>query len=118
MTKRVLITDKVHPLLQEVFISKGWQVDYDINVSLDMLPNMISNYHGIIINSKIIMDKAMIDRGKSLKFIGRLGSGMEIIDKSYANHKGIVVVNSPEGNRDSVAEHAIGMLLALTNQLI
>ena len=115
---KVLITDKVHPVLIASLSDKGYGVEYNTEITLKELPQYLPDLTGIIINSKIIMDRAMIDLGTKLKFIGRLGSGMEIIDRQYAESKGIVVVNSPEGNRDSVAEHAIGMLLAWANHII
>lgn len=115
--RKVLITDKAHSLLQSGLEDRGYEVIYDTSVTLETLPNILPNLHGIVINSKIIMDKKMIDLGSNLVFIARLGSGMEIIDRDYAKSKGIVVVNSPEGNRDSVAEHAIGMLLSLANNI-
>ncbi len=117
MNKLVLITDRVHPLLIEGLKERGYKVVYDISVTLDTLPKILPSLSGIVINSKIIMDQAMINLGAKLEFIARLGSGMEIIDRVYANQKAILVINSPEGNRDSVAEHAIGMLLALANNL-
>jgi D-3-phosphoglycerate dehydrogenase / 2-oxoglutarate reductase len=116
--KKVLITDKVHPLLIDGLRELGFTVDYDVSVNLEILPNIIEHYVGLIINSKIIMSKEMIDLGKNLLFIGRLGSGMEIIDKKYAESKRIAVLNSPEGNRNAVAEHAIGMMLTFSNHLI
>jgi D-3-phosphoglycerate dehydrogenase / 2-oxoglutarate reductase len=115
--KKVLITDKVHPLLIDGIKELGYQVDYDTSIGMDILPNIIEQYEGLVINSKIKMHKEMIDLGVNLKFIGRLGSGMEIIDREYANSKGIAAINSPEGNRNAVSEHAIGMILALYNNL-
>lgn len=119
MTERkVLITDKVHPLLIEGLKDMGFIVDYDTSVENEQLEKIIDQYEGIIINSKIIMNHVRIDMGKNLKFIGRLGSGLEIIDVSYARSKGIGVYNSPEGNRNAVAEHEMGMLLALFNNIV
>jgi D-3-phosphoglycerate dehydrogenase len=115
--KKVLITDKVHPLLIEGLEELGYHVDYDTSVDMNILPHIIHLYEGIVINSKIKMNKEIIDLGLNLKFIGRLGSGMEIIDKAYALSKGIAAVNSPEGNRNAVAEHAVGMILAIYNNL-
>lgn len=115
---KVLVTDKVHPLLLEGLRQRGYEVEYNTSITLKDLPNKIGELTGIVINSKIIMDKEIMDAGKSLKFIARLGSGLEIIDLGYAKEKGIQVINSPEGNRDSVAEHAIGMLLMLANNLV
>lgn len=118
MTKQILITDKVHPLLIDGLEQLGFQVNYDTSVDLKALPDYLPDLDGIVINSKIIMDKKMIDLGVNLKFIGRLGSGMEIIDQVYARSKGIIPLNSPEGNRNAVAEHAMGMILAMYNHLI
>lgn len=117
MGKKVLITDKVHDLLIEGMEAIGFEVHYDTSIDMDTLPEMIHKYDGIIINSKIKMMKPLIDKGIKLKFIARLGSGMEIIDVPYAKLKGITAINSPEGNRNAVAEHAIGLLLCLANKL-
>jgi D-3-phosphoglycerate dehydrogenase / 2-oxoglutarate reductase len=115
---RILITDKVHPLLIEGFESRGFTVLYDTKVDNEILKDIISNFDGIVINSKIRMDRMMIDAGSKLQFIGRLGSGLEIIDVDYARQKGIKVHNSPEGNRNAVAEHTFGLMLALMNNIV
>jgi D-3-phosphoglycerate dehydrogenase / 2-oxoglutarate reductase len=117
-TRRVLITDKVHPLIIDGINALGYEIDYDTSIDMDTLGDIIHLYEGMIINSKIKMHQPMIDKGIQLKFIGRLGSGMEIIDQAYARSKGIIPINSPEGNRNAVAEHAVGMILALYNNMI
>lgn len=113
----VLITDGVHPLMIEGFLQAGFDCDYRPKISLADTRAIIEHYEGIIINSKILVDRAFIDQAVRLCFVGRLGSGMEIVDQSYAAEKGIVVKSAPEGNRNAVAEHAVGMLLALANHL-
>lgn len=118
MKQKILITDKVHHLLPQGLEELGFDVLYDTSIGMEQLPDIIAGYTGVVINSKIKMTRAIIDKAVQLKFIGRLGSGMEIIDVPYARSKGITCINSPEGNRDAVAEHAIGMLLALNNNLI
>jgi D-3-phosphoglycerate dehydrogenase / 2-oxoglutarate reductase len=118
MLKKILITDKVHPLLIDGLKDIGYEITYDTTVDMSILPSIIHQYEGMVINSKIRMYKETIDLAPNLKFIARLGSGMEIIDVNYAKSKGIVPINSPEGNRNAVAEHAIGMMLAFSNNLI
>ncbi|HMQ08691.1 MAG TPA: NAD(P)-dependent oxidoreductase [Saprospiraceae bacterium] len=118
MLKKILITDKVHNQLPIWLESEGFSVEYNRNVTAAEVYETLPDYFGIIVNSKIAMDQRMIQRGKSLNFIARLGSGMEIINISYARAKGIRVINTPEGNCWSVAEHALGMILALQNHLI
>jgi len=113
----VLITDNVHPIMIQEFEKAGFVVDYFPYYTNEDVYNSIENYKGIIINSKTKIFKNTIDKAKKLKFIGRLGSGMEIIDVEYAKQKGIKSYNVPEGNRDAVAEHAIAMLLSLFNNL-
>lgn len=114
---KVLVTNKVHPLLITGLENLGYHVDYELETTNESIRNVIHGYAGVIINSKIKADKAFLNKGKKLKFIGRLGSGLEIIDIQYAAQLGIDVFNSPEGNCDAVAEHAIGMLLSLVNNL-
>lgn len=118
MLKRVLITDKVHQILPKGLEELGFIVDYDTSVDNNKLDEIIQNYDGIIINSKIILDQGRIDKGINLLFIGRLGSGLEIIDVNYAKSKGIAVYNSPEGNRNAVSEHEFAMILGLLNNLV
>lgn len=113
--KKVLITDRVHQKLIKGFTALDFSYDYFPKITLDKVKTIIHNYDGIIINSKIIVDEDFLDKAVRLKFIGRLGSGMEIINQPYARKKGIAVFSAPEGNCNAVAEHALGMLLALAN---
>lgn len=113
----VLITDSVHPFLISDFKERGWNVTYKPEITYSDVLNCIQDYEGIIINSKINCNKNFIDKALNLKFIGRLGSGKEVVDIPYAESKGIKVHFSPEGNKNAVAEHALGMLLSLANQL-
>ncbi|MEE9439906.1 MAG: NAD(P)-dependent oxidoreductase [Saprospiraceae bacterium] len=115
--KKVLVTDYVHPSLISGLENRGYIVDYDKSVNMDVLPDVIHKYDGVIINSKIRMYKDTIDKASKLKFIGRLGSGLEIVDLEYAKLMGIAVINTPSGNNNAVAEHAMGMLLMLANNL-
>jgi len=115
---KILITDKVHPLLIKGLESENCVVTYDTAMDNTRLDGVIHQFDGIIINSKIIMNQTRIDKGKNLLFIARLGSGLEIIDVNYAKKKKIAVYNSPEGNRNAVAEHELGMLLALMNNIV
>ena len=114
---KILITDAVHDILIERLIESGHHIDYMPSISKEEVIKIIASYDGIVINSKITCDQLFIDQAVKLQFIARLGSGIEIIDVAYAKAKGIHVYRSPEGNCDAVAEHAIGMLLSLSNQL-
>lgn len=116
--KRVLVTDGVHPVLLKGFEAQGFDCDYQPKISLEECLAIIQNYEGLIINSKILVDKYFLDKAVLLQFIGRLGSGMEIVDLAYAKEKGVIVVSAPEGNRNAVGEHALGMLLALANNFL
>lgn len=116
--KRILITDGVHPSMIEKFESEGFSCDYKPNIALKEVLEIIHHYEGLIINSKIIIDKHFLEVARKLEFIGRLGSGLEIIDLEYAKKAGVKVYRAPEGNRNAVAEHALGMLLTLANKLI
>ena len=115
--KKVLVTDGVHPSLISELEIAGYECDYYPQIKLEKVHELIEPYEGIIINSKIIFDKKLFDKATNLKFIGRLGSGLEIIDLEYAKEKGVRVHSAPEGNRNAVAEHVLGMLLSLFNKL-
>lgn len=116
--KRVLITDDCHPILTEGLTKLGFVCDFFPDITLGETRRIIPDYEGLIINSKIIVDRAFLDTARLLRFVGRLGSGMEIVDRVYAAARGVAVVSSPEGNRNAVAEQALGMLLALANNLL
>ncbi|MFZ4572722.1 MAG: NAD(P)-dependent oxidoreductase [Bacteroidales bacterium] len=115
--EKVLFIDQVHPLIREELTVAGLQCDYFPGYSRQDFLRIAGQYMGVIIRSKIAIDREFIDQATSLKFIGRSGAGMEGIDTEYAAARGIHCLNSPEGNRDAVAEHALGMLLCLVNHL-
>lgn len=114
---RVLITDNVHQLLIEGLTAGGYSCDYMPSISLEDVRAIIHDYQGIIINSKITVDRSFLDKATQLRFIGRLGSGLEIIDLEYAKIKKVAVHRAPDGNCDAVAEHAMGMLLSFAINL-
>ena len=117
MKRRVLIIDEVHPLIIEELTANGYSCDFFPEYGREDFIRIIGQYSGVIVRSKIRLDKEILSRAQMLKFIGRVGSGLENIDVAYAQERGIVCFNSPEGNRDAVAEHAVGMLLSLMNHL-
>lgn len=114
---RVLLLDKNHPLITEQLSTKNFILEEDFTSSYDEVCGKIENYDGIIIRSRIPLDKNFLEKAVNLKFIARVGAGMENIDIPVAEKLGIRLINSPEGNRDSVAEHVVGMLLILMNRL-
>ncbi len=115
---KILFVDSVHPILPEKLSDAGFICDYQPDIQDDQISKIIADYDGLIIRSKIKIDKQMIDNAPKLKFIGRVGAGLENIDVKYAEVKGIKCFNSPEGNRDAVGEHAVGMLISLLNNIL
>jgi D-3-phosphoglycerate dehydrogenase len=111
--KNVLVTDAVHPDLLDGLTNRNWNVTYNPDISLAETINIVHQFQGLIINSKIKADKNFLERASNLKWIGRLGSGMEIIDVPFATARGIHLINTPEANCNAVAEHALAMLLCL-----
>ena len=114
---KILFIDIVHPLLKQELEKENHICDTAYNKSKAEIQKIISNYQGIIIRSRFKIDKQFIDFGSNLKFIARAGSGLENIDTEYAENKKIHCYNAAEGNRQAVAEHALGMLLSLFNNL-
>lgn len=110
---KVAILDTVHPIIEEKFTEIGWKCENLFDKSREELIAIIADFDGIILRSRIKMDQAFLEHATSLKFIGRPGAGLENIDQEYCKKRGVEVFRSPEGNRDAVAEHILGMLLSL-----
>ncbi|MFD1552622.1 phosphoglycerate dehydrogenase [Putridiphycobacter roseus] len=110
--------DTVHPILWESLTSINQEcVDLTSN-TLEEIKLLISDFDGIVIRSRIKLDENLLKSANNLKFIARSGAGLENIDVDYCNANGIVLFNAPEGNRNAVGEQALGMLLALFNNII
>ncbi len=114
---KVLHLDTNHPLLINQLNDLGFINDEDYKSSKETVLENIQQYDGIIIRSRFSIDKTFLDAAKNLKFIGRVGAGLENIDCDYAQKKGIILIAAPEGNRNAVGEHSLGMLLSLFNKL-
>ena len=112
---KILHLDTTHPFLGKELEKIGFTNYYDFKTIKSELK--ISDFFGIIIRSRISIDKNFIDKCKNLKFIARIGSGIENIDVDYAKQKGIQVISTPEGNSNAVGEHALGMLLSILNNI-
>lgn len=113
----VLFLDKTHPLLMEKLTGVGYHCFYGDGLSRDDLLEIMPSLTGIIVRSRLKLGREELQHARKLKFIGRVGSGLENIDVDYAQSRGIACLNSPEGNRNAVGEHAAGMLLALVNHI-
>jgi len=114
---KILFIDTVHPFLKQELETQNYICDTAYDKSKAEIQKIINNYQGIIIRSRFIIDKEFIDYASELKFIARAGSGLENIDVNYAESKNINCYNAAEGNRQAVAEHTLGMLLSLFNNL-
>jgi len=113
----ILHLDTNHSLLLDQLNNLGFKNDEDYTSSKAQIEAVIEKYQGIIIRSRFTIDKTFLDQAKNLKFIGRVGAGLENIDIEYAKQKGIKLFNAPEGNRNAVGEHTLGMILSLFNKM-
>ena len=114
---RILFIDTVHPILKQELEKKGHICDTAYEESKTEIQKTIYSYHGIVIRSRFKIDKKFIDAATNLEFIARAGSGLDNIDVNYSEKRSINCYNAAEGNRQAVAEHALGMLLSLFNNL-
>lgn len=113
----ILHLDKNHPLLITQLVAAGYQNDEDYSSSKQEVEAKINNYQGIVIRSRFVIDKTFLDAATNLKFIARVGAGLESIDLDYAKSKNITLIAAPEGNRNAVGDHTLAMLLSLFNNL-
>ncbi|RXJ52569.1 2-hydroxyacid dehydrogenase [Gelidibacter gilvus] len=114
---KILHLDTNHPLLIKQLNALGFENDEDYTSSKEAIEAKIKDYDGLIIRSRFSIDKAFLDAAKKLKFIGRVGAGLENIDGDYAEQKNVHLIAAPEGNRNAVGEQTLGMLLSLFNKL-
>ena len=114
---KILHLDTNHELLIEQLAQAGFTNHEDYTSTKPEIEAKIGEYDGIVLRSRFTIDKQFLDAATNLKFIGRVGAGLENIDCDYAEQKGVYLVSAPEGNRNAVGEHSLGMLLSLFNKL-
>ncbi len=115
--KKVIITGRAHPIFKDSLVKQGYQVLDAPEINYEELSLLVEDAAGLVVTTRIPVNKQLLDKALRLKWIGRLGSGMELIDQAYAESRGVRCVSSPEGNRNAVAEHNLGLLLNLLNRL-
>jgi D-3-phosphoglycerate dehydrogenase / 2-oxoglutarate reductase len=116
-TMKVVFLDTVHPILAERLTAARYTCVDASSMTKEECLRALVDAHGIVIRSRFTMDEVFLEGAEKLKFIARSGAGMENIDEAYCEKRGITLYNAPEGNRNAVGEHALGMLLALLNKL-
>ncbi|RMG88735.1 MAG: hydroxyacid dehydrogenase [Bacteroidetes bacterium] len=117
MQKKVLFLNEAHPLLEDRLRRAGFECDHDYETPAPALHARMGEYFGVVLRSRINIDRAFIESAPALRFIAREGVGLEHIDLETARARGIEVFYSPEGSRDTVAEHTLGLMLGLLNNL-
>lgn len=115
--KRILIADDMHACLLPLLKEAGYEPIYAPAITRDGILEIIDGFEGLIIRSKTRVDKEIIDQAEKLEFVARAGAGMDNLDLEYLESKGIKALNAPEGNRDALGEHALGMLLSVLHNL-
>lgn len=114
---KILFLNRTHSILPERLRAAGHEIVENLEDDKELIEQQLFDYQGVVMRSRVAVDKKFLDAGKQLKFIARAGAGLEHIDLDYAREKGITILSSPEGSRDAVGEHALGMLLGLMHNL-
>ncbi len=114
---RVLIVNKMHRSIATMLHEIGWDVDYRPTITRKEILEILPDYEGLIIRSKTAVDDELISQGSNLKFVGRAGAGVDQININALEAKGIQLINAPEGNRNSLGEHTVGLLLGLMHHI-
>ncbi|MCW5916565.1 MAG: hydroxyacid dehydrogenase [Ferruginibacter sp.] len=114
----ILVTANTHPYLLQQFAQRDIEYIYSPSISYEEMSQLMPDLTGLVVTTRLRIDRELIDKAAKLKWIGRLGSGLELIDTHYANERNIACISTPEGNRNAVAEHALGMLLCLSNHIL
>lgn len=115
--RKIIFINIPHPVLRQQLEAAGYVCEPAALESREDIQKRIGEYFGIVINSRFFLDKEFLEKATQLRFIARVGAGMESIDTAFARQQGILCFNSPEGNRDAVAEHALGLLLSVMNHI-
>lgn len=118
MMKKCLIADEMHESIFSLMEGIGFEVSYRPEIGREELLNIIADYQVLLIRSKTDIDAEVVDAARKLEVIGRAGAGLDKIDVAYVEARGIEIINAPEGNRDALAEHVMGLLLAMLNNII
>jgi D-3-phosphoglycerate dehydrogenase len=117
MQKKILISDSMHESIVPLFESIGYQADYEPKITRQEIIDRLGDYTGIVVRSKTYIDRELISAGTQLQFIARSGAGVDLIDLECAAERSVTILNAPEGNRDAVAEHTLGLILNLFNKI-
>ncbi len=117
MKPKILITETIHNCIIPLLEGAGYEVHYEPKIDRSGILKKLANYTGVIVRSKTPQDKEFLDAGANLKFLARSGAGMDQVDVEYAESINLTLLNAPEGNRDAVAEHTLGLLLNLINKI-
>ena len=115
--RKIIITAPVHPVLLDRLNTLYFQVVYEPSITYEQLSALIKDAEGLVVTTRLKIDQQILDKSPKLKWIGRLGSGMELIDASYASLKGIHCISTPEGNRNAVGEHTLALVLNMMNNV-
>lgn len=115
--KKILIIDKMHDSIVPMLESCGFKANYSPSISREEIISILPEYHGLVVRSKTNIDQELLAFSDQLEFVARAGAGIDKLDVEELEQRNISIVNAPEGNRDALAEHAMGMLLSLMNKI-